>query len=178
MTVRPIAGDPTPLDQPVELCSFWNDDGSPLGDVESLPVGFSVKSDDRSRGNLHVLVDDRAPDFCVSAHPHSLEEHALLDFAERIHPAANAENAPVDATARDNAAVAHHRVGRNPAPGLSLIAKDKLRRGIVRSACPDRPALVVKVELRVNPYEIHWRFPVDVNRSAFSPVAPILPPSS
>src|SRR5580658_1182532 len=163
------------LDYFVELRPLRDDDGAPLGHVETLAVGFPIEPDDGARRDLDVFVDDGAPDLCVPAHDHMLEEHALFDLAERVHAATDAEHAPVDAPAGDDATVADHRIGCDTDARLRLVAEHELGGRVMRSAGANRPPEVVEVELRMDLDEIHLRFPIRVDGPDVSPISTVGP---
>ena len=141
--------------------------------MEALTVCLAIETDHRARRDLDVLVDDGAPDLRVPPHLDVLEEHALFDLAERVHAAPDAEHASVNAAPRNDAAMAYHRVGRDPYPSLGLVAEHELGRRVVRRTSPNRPPEVIEVELGMDLDEIHLRFPVGIDGSDVSPVSPV-----
>ncbi len=64
---------------------------------EALSVRLEIEADLDARRHLDVLVDDASAQLGVPADTNALVEDALLDLGERVHAAADAEHAAVDA---------------------------------------------------------------------------------
>src|SRR5262245_43860417 len=110
----------------VELRTLRDDDEAVVGDEEPFAVGFEVEPYLDARRHLDVLVDDATAKLGMASHADALVEDALFDLCKRVHAASDAEHAPVNAAAGDDAPVADHRVRRDADASVRLVAEDEL----------------------------------------------------
>ena len=155
----------------VELGALGYDDDAVFRHEKPLAIGLEIEADLDTCRHLDAFVDDAPANFCVPTNANALEKYAFFDLAEGVDAAANRQHTSVNAPARDDAAVADHGIGGDTNARVGFVAEHELRRRIVRHAGANGPALVIQIEQRVDPNEVHLRFPISLDGADVAPVA-------
>ncbi len=140
-----------------------------FGHEKALLVRFGIVADFHIVRNAAILVQNATPDLRSAADRDAWQQYGIVDGAAVFDANVARQQRLRDIGARDDAAARDHRIDRHPAP--TLFVEHEFRGRLLRLVGPDRPLMVVNVQLRIECDQFHVRF---VERIHIADVAPIV----
>ena len=103
-------------------------------------------------GDLTAGIDDGVADLAIRTDAHVRQDHRPLDGGTLLDAHPGKQQRLAHRGAGDDHAAGHQRIDRDAAP--ALLVEHELRRRRLRLVGPDRPVLVVDVELGIDPDQL------------------------
>src|SRR5690606_11498745 len=114
-------------------------------------------------------IDDRSLDGAAGADAYVRENDGALHVTALIDAHVREQQRLIDVRARNDAAARDDGVHGHAA--TAVLVQDELRRRILALIGPDRPLLVIDIELRIDVHELHVRLIEGVDRTHVAPIA-------
>ena len=147
-----------------------------VGAAEALRVEHGILADDEPCGNLHAAVDDDIRRAHAAADLDIGQDHRVIQPRIGIEPDAGEQQRTVDAGAGDDAAAGDERGDGHAAPPVLVMHELRRRRHLAIG--PDRPFLVIEVEVGHDIGEIDIGLPIGIDRADIAPIGVRPPPRS
>src|SRR6185312_7823399 len=116
-----------------------------LGKVETPRILRGIETDLHAIGNHASFIENGVANLTARADMHHGQDYRPLDRGALLDAHVREQQGLAHDRARDDAAARDHRIDGDAAP--RILVQDELRGGLVFLIGPDRPLLVVNIEL-------------------------------